>query len=71
MTATQVEVQRPTAELTLVVPVSGQPFAFGAAGRADDAHRVPALYGQVVLAHLPGHHHLGVVHGFLFTRHLA
>lgn len=57
--------------LTLVVAVSGQPFAFGAAGGADDAHRVSALHGQVVLAHLPRHHYFSVVHGFLVSRHLV
>lgn len=56
--------------LTLVVGVSGQPFAFGAAGGANDADCVPALHRQVVLPNLAGHHHLGVVHGFLFAGHL-
>lgn len=57
-------------ELTLVVGVSGQPFAFGAAGGANDADCVPALHRQVVLADLASHHHLGVIHGLLFASHL-
>lgn len=53
-----------------MVDVSGQPFAFGAAGGANDADRVPALHREVILANLAGNHHLGVVHGLLFAGHL-
>ena len=62
--------QNNTSKLTLAVGVPGQPFAFGAAGGANDADRVPGLHGQVVLANLASHHHPGVVHGLLFTGHL-
>lgn len=55
---------------TFVVGVSGQPFALGAAGGADDADRVPTLHRQVVLTNLTSHHYPGVVHGLLFTSHL-
>lgn len=57
-------------KLTLVVGVPGQPFAFGAVGGANDADCVPALHRQVILANLTSHHHLGMVHGLLFARHL-
>lgn len=53
-----------------MVGVSGQPFAFGAAGGANDANCVPALYRKVILTNLVSHHHLGMVHGLLFARHL-
>lgn len=57
-------------ELTFVVGISGQPFAFGAVGGADDADCVPALHWQVIFADFTGHHYLGVVHGFFITSHL-
>lgn len=56
--------------LTSVVGISGQPFAFRAAGGANDADGVPCLHGEVILANLASHHHPGVVHGLLFASHL-
>lgn len=53
-----------------MVGVSSQPFAFGAAGGANDADCVPALHWQVVLANLASHNHSGVVHGLLIPSHL-
>lgn len=64
------ETKRHASKLTLVVGVPGQPFAFGAVGGANDADRVPARHWKVVLANLASHHHLGVVQGLLFARHL-
>lgn len=62
--------QYPVSKLTFVVGISGQPFAFGAVGGANDADCVPCLHRQVILADFTGHHHLGVVHGLLITSHL-
>lgn len=56
--------------LTFVVGISGQPFAFGAVGGADDADCVPTLHRQVILADFTGHHHLCVVHWLLMTSYL-
>lgn len=55
---------------TSVVGVSGQPFAFGTAGGANDADGVPTLHRQVVLANLTRHRYPGMVHGLLFASHL-
>lgn len=57
-------------ELTLIVGIPGEPFPFRAVGGSNDADRVAALDGQVMLTHFTGNRYFGVVHGLFISSHL-
>lgn len=53
--------------LTLVLRVSGKPFALGAVGGADDADRVSGLHLQVMFAQFAVQQHASMIHGLLLS----